>query len=82
MSTFLTIVVTGGTAIETASAEAQALADKLDISVQFKFNDVTCWAVPSGLDALLAARQQAAQALKPRGPYERKFVSSSPEARA
>ena len=70
------IEIGAGTSIETASKDAQRIAVILGINVEFRFNDVRCLAVPEGDAKLLAERQQAEQAKKLDGPFDRRFASS------
>ena len=44
----ITVEISPGTSIETAFNQAKALAKKLDISVKFKFNGVSCLAFAKG----------------------------------
>lgn len=44
----LKVEFTSGDIIANAFAEAVAIATKLDVCVEFKFNDVTCIAFPGG----------------------------------
>jgi hypothetical protein len=50
MQTNLSILVevSAGTDIETAAEECMRLANKLNVIVDFKFNGVTCMAIPGG----------------------------------
>lgn len=49
MGASLKIEFMPGDNIETAFEQATKLADKLEIVVEFKFNDVTCFAYPGGI---------------------------------
>jgi hypothetical protein len=49
----LKLELAGHSSIGEASAEAQKLADKLSIKVQFQFNDIGCMALPGGSAAQL-----------------------------
>ncbi len=51
----------GGDRVEDVCAEAQRIADKLDRSVGFTFNDVRCVALPGGKADKLTEMQQEAQ---------------------
>ncbi|MBT0667013.1 hypothetical protein HT136_01355 [Novosphingobium profundi] len=66
----LTVEFFAGTTIEEASEQAQALADKLDLTVAFKFNGVMCHAAPGGSAELLAADQQAEQRRYKQGAHD------------
>lgn len=81
MSLHLTVEVSGGTSIENASMDAQRVATQLGVNVEFKFNDVTCWASPDGDYMLLAKRQQFEQSRKLERPMDWRFASSSPRIR-
>lgn len=47
-SIYLEVKFVGGTDIEQAAREACELADRLGITIDFKFNDVRCMAHPDG----------------------------------
>ena len=66
----------GGSEISKTCADAQRIADLLGVTVEFRFNDVLCMAVPGGDAVLLAERQQAEQSSgKAR---DMRFASSRP----
>lgn len=46
MSLFLDVEVSGGTSIEEAAQDAIDLANRIDITVLFRFNGVRCMACP------------------------------------
>lgn len=48
MSASLKIEVSPGDDILTSFEEATRLANKLDVTIEFRFNDVTCLAFPGG----------------------------------
>lgn len=77
----LTIEISAGTSIETASADAQRIATLLGVNCEFKFNGVTCLAAPGGDSALLAKRQQFEQSRKLERPLDHRFASSSSHVR-
>lgn len=80
MSAFITIDNTGGTDITNASEDAQRIADLLGIWVEFKFNDVKCYAAPGGSAEYLAQNQQheQARALTRWGDSKRAYSSRAP----
>ena len=82
MSASINLEITAGTAIETASADAQRVADMLGINCEFKFNDVKCLALPGGSASQLAERQQAEQGRKSKHPHDYKFCTSRREITA
>lgn len=67
---------TAGTSIENAARSAQNVADILNVSVGFKFNDVECWAVPHGDHQKLAQAQQDQQRRPLARPRDYRFASS------
>ena len=80
MSVFIKLECTAGTSIESASVDAQRVADMLGIAVEFNFNDVHCYVVPGGSAVALAEEQQKQQARKLSAPLDRRFASSRPRA--
>lgn len=50
MNLHLNVEVLGGSSIHDACKEACDLADRINVTVDFKFNDITCIAHP-GIDA-------------------------------
>jgi hypothetical protein len=76
MSAHIELHPHAGSDIVKVSADAQRIADLLGITIEFRFNDVLCMASPGGDAAALAERQQAEQARKLSGPYDRRFASS------
>ena len=56
MTVWVEIQVAGGSPIEEVTQEAIELANRLQIPVHFKFNDVSCWGEP-GDDPVRFARQ-------------------------
>lgn len=65
-----------GAEIRNTCATALRIADLLQVNVEFRFNDVLCMASPGGSADTLAENQQAEQARKLTGPYDRRFASS------
>lgn len=78
MTASITIEIAPGASIESACVDAQRVADLLGIDCQFQFNGVRCLAVPHGLSQVLAEAQQAEQARRLAGPFDRKFAISDP----
>jgi hypothetical protein len=76
MSSFVTIDCTAGSSIDRVSADAQRIADLLGISVDFRFNDVHCVAVPGGSADHLAEEQQRQQSRKLERPMDIRFARS------
>lgn len=64
----LLVEVDPGSSIERASSDAMELANKLGLTVQFKFNDVLCMALPGGSAADLSTAYFEAQ--KSKSPYK------------
>lgn len=56
MSLFLDVEVSGGTSIEEAAQDAIDLANRIDITVLFRFNGVRCMACPGDDPRLLVDR--------------------------
>ena len=77
MGAKLTVEMYPGCSIERASEDAIRIAYILGIDIEFSFNGVRCVASPGGSSQKLAERQQAEQARKSTGPYDRKFAHSS-----
>lgn len=77
MSAFLTIDCTAGSDIRHIADDAQRIADMLGISVDFRFNDVSCVAAPGGSASRLADAQQVQQSRKLERPYDTRFASSA-----
>lgn len=59
-SLYVDVGVYGGVPVEFACAEACALAERLNVTVHFKFNDVKCMAIPGGKAKDLIANWRAA----------------------
>lgn len=76
MSASLAIEIHAGSSIDSASADAQRIADLLGITCVFEFNDVRCIALPGGDASLLAERQQEEQSRKLTAPYDYRRANS------
>lgn len=62
MTIWVEIQVAGGSPIEEVTQEAIDLANRLQIPVHFKFNDVSCWGEPGDDPARFAKQWHAAAA--------------------
>jgi hypothetical protein len=60
MTIWVEIQVAGGSHIKEVTQEAIALANRLQIPVHFKFNDVSCWGEPGDDPARFARQWRAA----------------------
>jgi len=80
-SLLLKVDVFGGSSIESAAGEACALANRLDITVEFEFNGVTCMAIPGGSSDVLVSNWNAADRSSrfPMASTHRRAVSATAE---
>lgn len=77
MPSNITLEITPGSTIDSASADACRVAALLGIGVEFQFNGVTCLARPLRPSAeALALNQQDEQARALISPLDRRFVST------